>query len=293
MARALGAALAAAVLTGCAAPAAAPPPAAGLILLDLAHGEMRGSIALGEDPLAVALSPDGRTAYVSDNAPGAVDAVSLPDLHRRWSTHTGGRPGPLLVTPSTVYVSVFGTDEVVALEPTTGAIVSRRSTCHGPGQLAMAGGEVVVSCGWGPGFGLTVAGGAVWHAAYDSGTLLREPGGTAVPVPAHLHPFWLTVGPGDTVYVAAEGDDEDSDPGAVLAVGPDLKPVVVVTARDPDQVEAAAGRLFVAAHGDRQVTVVDPARRAVTARWARGSSPVALAADLPLQVLVVVTDARE
>ena len=119
---ALALALATAVLAACGGRAPDPPPASGLLLLDLAQGGVRGTLSLGADPLAVALSPDGRTAYVSDNAPGAVDAVSLPDLRLRWSTRTGGRPAG--------YRRALITGSVASSKArATGASRSRRSRC--------------------------------------------------------------------------------------------------------------------------------------------------------------------
>jgi hypothetical protein len=131
-----------------------------------------------------------------------------------------------------------------------------------------------------------------WVGGYAAGTLKRLEDGLVVTLPPHLHPFWLTAGPGDALYVAAEGDDEDRDPGAVLELAHGTVRSLAA-ARDVDQVEVAAGRVYAAAHGDRAVIVLDATSGAVLGRWARGTNPVALAADPQLGVLVVVTDARE
>jgi hypothetical protein len=142
--------------------------------------------------------------------------------------------------------------------------------------------------GGGPGFAL----GGGWSAAYDTGTLLRLADGATLPSPPHLHPFWLTAGSGSTAYAAAEGDDEDRDPGAVLALAGGHVDVLA-RPHDPDQVAYLAGRVFVAAHADREVLVLDAAGKVAPQHWAAGSGPVALAPDPRLGLLIVVVNAGE
>ena len=248
------------------------------------------------------VAADGAVAYVSDNRPGRVRAVALPSLRVLWTADIGGRPGPLLATLDALYVSLFDAGQVAELAPADGRLVARHPVGRGPGQLALAGGAVLVHCadgevwdlegghraGGGPGFAL----GGGWSGAYDSGTLVRLADGASLPSPPHLHPFWLAPGSGATTYAAAEGDDEDRDPGAVLVIA---EGGVEVLARphDPDQVAYLAGRVFTAAHADREVLVLDAASQAAPRHWAAGSSPVALATDPRLGLLIVVVNASE
>ena len=113
-----------------------------------------------------------------------------------------------------------------------------------------------------------------------------------MPSPPHLHPFWLAPGEGATAYAAAEGDDEDRDPGGVLALA-DGQVEVLARPHDPDQVVYLAGRVFAAAHADHEVLVLDAAARAAPRHWAAGSAPVALAVDPRLGLLIVVVNAGE
>jgi hypothetical protein len=283
-------------------PSGARAPAAGLLLLGLADGSLRAQQALGEDPVSVELAADGAVAYVSDNRPGRVLAIALPSLHVLWSADPGGRPGPLLATLDALYVSLFEAGQVAELAPADGAVVARHNVGKGPGQLALDGGAVLVHCedgevwdlagghrpGGGPGFAL----GGGWSAAYDSGTLLRLADGATLASPPHLHPFWLAPGAGSTAYAAAEGDDEDRDPGAVLVLA-DGRVDVLARPHDPDQVAYLAGRVFTAAHADHEVLVLDAAGKAAPRHWAAGSGPVALATDPRLGLLIVVVNARE
>jgi DNA-binding beta-propeller fold protein YncE len=257
------------------------------------------------DPVAVGLSPDGATAYVSDNAGGKVYAVDLPSLRSRWAATTGGRPGPIFAQGGSVWVSLYGAGQVAELDPARGSLLSRRATGPGPGQIVPQRGELYTAGKDGvwqvggarlsplSGFGLASAGGALWAAAYAAETVDRVADGKTVQLPAGLHPFWLSLAAGGGLLVAAERDVEDSDPGAVLSLEPpDFSPRVLLRAIDPDEVVEAGGRIFVAAHGAREVDVLTPAGGRVGA-WARGSSPVAIAVDEPLKSLLVVLDERE
>ncbi len=247
------------------------------------------------------VSADGGTAYVSDNRGGRVLALALPSLRTLWTADVGGRPGPLLASLDTLYVSLYDAGQVAELDPVTGALRARHQVGRQPGQLALEpGGAVLVQGaegvrdldghprGGAPGFAL----GGGWSADYDTGVLTQVGGAGRLDSPPHLHPFWLAAGPGTIAYAAAEGDDEDRDPGAVLEVT-DSGVRVLGRPRDPDQVAYLSGRIFTAAHEDREVLVLDAAAKAAPQHWARGSEPVALATDPRLGLLIVVVNASE
>jgi hypothetical protein len=278
-----------AVLAGCGvpppAPASAPPE--GVLLLTLGGG-FRGSRALGGDPIAVAVSSDGRTAFIADNAGGWVRALSVPELEPRWTARVSGRPGPIVVSGTSVLVSLFGAAEVLELAAADGSVIAHHPACIGPGQIVMTMRGVMTACA-AQGFGAAWSGMTLWRAD-AAGAVLK--GEERIPLPPHMHPFWLEADGSGGVLVAAEGDREDRDPGAVFEVGADAEVRRLLTARDPDQVLLAGDRLLVAAHGERAVLAADRSGTA-TGRWAPGSAPVALAADAPLGLLVVVTNARE
>ena len=290
---------------GCGSPAApAPPPAAGLLVYGL-DGGLRASAALGRDPLAVALASDGATAYVSDNAAGVVRAVAVPRLRLRWQAAVGGRPGPLLAVAGRLLVSLFESAQVAELDPSDGRLLARHPVGPGPGQLLLAAGRVLVACSdgrvWdlaggsrpaGPGFALGLGAGGTWASDQAGGALVRLEDGRRLQLPPGLHPFWAAAGPEGSLWVTAEGADEDADPGAVVVVDGSLRPRVVAAPRDPDALAAAGGRVYVAAHGERELLVLDSAGRRL-ATWGRGSSPVAVAVDTRQALLVVVTNARE
>jgi hypothetical protein len=295
----------AAVLIGCSGETIPPPPAAGLILLGLGDGAYRGQLALGSDPVAVTISADGRTAYVSDNGPGIVYAVAVPELKVRWKTVVGGRPGPLLAGLDFVFVSLYETGQVAELDARSGTVLSQRRVGPRPGQLVLDDGRIQVACGdgrvWdlegasrpgGRGFGLAAASGQLWSADYDAGALVRVGDGHRVALPAGLHPFWLSAGPDDRILIAAEGADEDRDPGAALLMDRALNVTSLAVARDPDLVLEWDQRVYIAAHAERRVTVLGKAPGRVS-HWMPGAAVVALAVDPGRGILVAVTNAGE
>jgi len=278
----------------------AAPPSAGLLLLSLADGSERARLSFGQDPLAVVVDETANIAYVSDNAAGDVYAVALGKPRVIWKTLVGGRPGPLLVSGGHVLTSLYSDAAVAELAAGSGQFLRRYSVGRGPGELA---GEGQVACAdgtvWdlaghttraGPGFALAAGPGGLWTSDYDGGALVRVSDGARVSLPPHAHAFWLATGVAHDLLVAAEGDREDQDPGFVLRMGDDLRPRVVGVARDPDQVAEVGGKLFIAAHGDRAVKVV---QGGATATWSRGAGVVALAPAPQLGLLVVLVNARE
>lgn len=246
------------------------------MLLNLQTGAVVGERGLGADPLAVALAPDGKTAYVADNELGDVFALRLPSLRQAWRAHVGGAPGPMLVAGGSLFVSEYDTGVAAELDRTTGRALGSVPVGPHPGELAVVAGRV--SAAGGAGFGYAVADGAAWT---DS-RLPQLPG---------LKPFWLQPGRPHELLVTEEGSPEDTAAGAVLAIDTTTGDVsTIATPRDPDEAVRSGSDVFIAAHGDREVLDL---RSGEPARWAPGAEAVALAADPQLGLLVVITDADE
>jgi hypothetical protein len=140
-------------------------------------------------------------------------------------------------------------------------------------------------------FGITLSGGTLWTADYKN-SLVIPIGGAA---PAHLrlpvHPFWLAPGVGGTLLTAAEGDAEDTDPGAVFSYdGVKGTFTTLARPRDPDQELASGHTILVASHGDREVLAIDGG---AVQHWSRGASVVAIAAEPNLGLLLAVVNSHE
>ena len=288
------------------APASKPAyPESGLVLLSVKDGAMRASASIGKDPVAVIVSPDGRMAYVADSAPGDVYAVTLPDLRVAWKQHVGGAPFGLLLQGARLFVSLFDGAAVLELDPKSGVMMATNQVPQGAAAMATdASGHVVVAgtrgqlnvigggqLRSGNGFGVALAGGQLWTADYERAELVPAGDDHRVGLPLPLFPFWLAPGAGDALLIAAEGAVEDSDAGGVFSFDPKIGSFKILgTPKDPDQVLQSGSSIFVAAHGDGNVLVLQDER---SNTWARGSAPVALAPSDSLGLLVVVVNAHE
>ncbi|MEP6751349.1 MAG: hypothetical protein ABI959_01215 [Candidatus Dormiibacterota bacterium] len=291
---------------GGSAPAASsqPYPATGLVLLSLTDGSKRASASIGTDPVAVIASADGSFAYVADSAPGDVYGVKLPDLKLAWRQHVGGAPFGLLLNSGSLFVSLYDGGSVVELNPATGAKVRTVPVTPRPAAMSVdATGRLIVagtggrveyldgtSLAGGAGFGIAAVGDQIWTADFERAELVRADG-RRVGLPLPVFPFWLSAGSTGHLLVTAEGPREDSDPGGVFDLNTaTLQFSTLATPRDPDQVIMSGSRIFVPAHGDENVLVIDGG--AVTT-WAQGIYPVGLAADPTQNLLVVVTNSHE
>jgi hypothetical protein len=281
-----------AATAACGASTASPPsyPSTGLVLLSLRDGSVRGSATVGSDPVAVIVSDDGGMAYVADSAPGDVYAVRLPNLVVKWKAHVGGAPFGMKLHQARLYVTLYDSASIAELDPADGRLLATDPAPKHPAAIAAdAGGQLVVAAG--SAFGIALIGSTVWTADYRRSVLMPAAGGAEVPLPLPVHPFWLAPGSNETLLIAAEGESEDSDPGAVFSYDVvNDRFATLARPRDPDQVEASGNAVFVAAHGDRAVLALNGA---ATQRWASGAAAVALAPDRPLGVLVVATNAHE
>jgi hypothetical protein len=276
-----------------------------LVLLSLDGGAQRASAPVGTDVVAVIVSDDGKTAYVADSAPGDVYAVRLPGLQVAWKQHVGGAPFGLLLHAGRLFVSLFDGNSVVELEASSGNKLAANPvpqgaaamTTDGAGHVVVAGtrGQLNIIGGGqlaaGNGFGVAWAGGRLWSADYERAELVPAGDDHRVGLPLPVFPFWLAPGTGDSLLVAAEGGTEDTDPGGVFSYDTvNGSFTTLATSKDPDQVLQSGSTVFVAAHGDHDVLAI---RGGVATVWARGSAPVALAADPPLGYLVVAVNAHE
>jgi outer membrane protein assembly factor BamB len=279
-------------------------PATGLVLLSLNDGSRRASASVGTDPVAVIVAANGDMAYVADSSPGDVYAVSLPSLTVAWKRHVGGAPFGLLLNGGRLLVSLFSGAAVVELDPASGAKLASHTVVQGPAAMSVAvDGRVIVagtsgrvgyldgtSVPAGNGFGVAVVNGQIWTADFQRADLVRA-GDHRVALPLHVSPFWLAPGGMTTLLVAAEGANEDSDPGAVFSFDTATETFTTLARpRDPDQAVRSGSKVLVAAHGDREVLAIDAAMSSV---WAPGAAAVAVAPDSPLNLLVVAVNAHE
>ncbi|TMD91249.1 MAG: hypothetical protein E6I73_05165 [Chloroflexi bacterium] len=298
------------MICGCShAPAAPraehPYPKVGVILLSLATGTVKASASVGGDLVAVTLSEDGEIAYVADSAPGDVYALTMPALTVVWKQHVGGSPFGLLVHGGRLLVSLFAGAAVVALDPLNGAQMASYHVPAGPAEIALdAQGRVVVAgtrgqvtyldgtqLRAGTGFAIALVDGTMWTEDYERAELVHLGDGHRIGLPLPLFPFWLAPGGPGQLLVSAEGGNEDDDPGGVFALDTTSeKFTTLARPRDPDQVVGFGTKVFVAAHGDKDVLAIDAEKTNI---WAPGMPAVGLAPDAQLGLLAVVVNDHE
>jgi YVTN family beta-propeller protein len=78
-------------------------------------------IPVGQVPLGIAITPDGKYAYVADYGSNTVDVIDLASQAVVATIPVGAEPYGVAVTPngSTVYVSSVGTSTVTPIDTAT------------------------------------------------------------------------------------------------------------------------------------------------------------------------------
>lgn len=281
------------------------PVGVGVVLVSLADRTVKASASVGSDLVAVIVSEDGSTAYVADSSPGDVYALSLPALTAEWKQHVGGSPFGLLLHAGRLYVSLFAAASVVALDPADGARLATYPVPEGPGVVGVDAKDRVVVAGTrgqvtyldgtqlpaGNGYAVALVGGVLWSEDYKRAELVRVGDGHRIGLPLPAFPFWLAPGRPGQLLVSAEGANEDADPGGVFSLDTSTETLTTLARpRDPDQVLQYGSKILVAAHGDKEVLVIDGGKTSV---WASGMPAVALATDAPLGLVAVVVNGHE
>jgi YVTN family beta-propeller protein len=121
----------------------------GIAVIDLASGKVERVLAAGTDPETFALSPDGRTLFVSNEDTGAVSAVSVDGARPTISTQVGEEPEGAAVTPdgAHLFVACEGSDHVAMLDARTMKLIRLIPIAGRPrgAQMAADGSVVYVS----------------------------------------------------------------------------------------------------------------------------------------------------
>jgi YVTN family beta-propeller protein len=287
-----------------------------LTFVDLASGRATGTAATGYHPHEVAVSPDGRTAFVSNY--GAGDSVSVIDVAarrelRKIDLGPGRDPHGLRVSRdgTRLYVTAEGeravleidvaTEKVlrtfktgqevshmVALAPDGGRLYTANIRNGTVTVLDLDRGVVVAQIAAGPGcegIDVTPDGGTIWTANKYADTVSVIDAKTltvAARLPRPGRPIRVKITPdGRTVLVSCAAD---ADSGGIIFFD-------VATRREVGGVNAGpviglvidpAGRTAYAARADSDsVLVIDLRRRALVGTIAAGHGPDGLAIAVP------------
>lgn len=113
-------------------------------ILDLVNDESLGNVTVGNQPVAIAVSSDGSTAYVANYTDGTVTSVDLIDEGPVTTVAVGGKPTSVALTSSGVlWVGGVGflteieaqSMTVTATESTAGKTITSMAYSDGAGQL--------------------------------------------------------------------------------------------------------------------------------------------------------------
>jgi YVTN family beta-propeller protein len=164
--------------------------------VDLATRRHEAPIAVGSDPVAITLTPGGRTGFVVNRGS---DSVTPIDVARRAALSpipVGSEPDAIALTADgrTAFVVNSGSDSVTPIDVARRVALSPIAVGADPGTIALApGGGTAYVLDWG--------GAAV--TPIDTATDRAGP-----PIPVGSYPFAIAFAPGGaTAYVANYGSD--------------------------------------------------------------------------------------
>ncbi|MDX1995112.1 MAG: cytochrome c peroxidase [bacterium] len=113
------------------------------------QSEVLAEIAVGADPRSVAFSADETQAFVTNRGDGTISVVDLATQIVTTSYPVGVLPYGLVVDEAgSIFVSVQGENEVIQLDPLSGAILTRIPTPPLPTGLALWGDFLYVTHLW-------------------------------------------------------------------------------------------------------------------------------------------------
>ncbi len=199
-------------------------------------------IRVGADPQAIALTPNGRMAYVVNSGSGTVTPIATGTRRPGTAIPVGSDPQQIAITPDgrTAYVTNEGSDSVTPIDLATGVAGTPIPVGSEPRGIAITpDGRTAFVLDWGGSsvtpisvasgqagspirvggypFAIAVApdGGAVYVASYGSDTVTRISTGTLSawrPVRVGQAPNALAVSPDGRTVLAVNGDSDTVTP---------------------------------------------------------------------------------
>ncbi|MFP5072565.1 hypothetical protein ACLFMI_23215 [Pseudonocardia nantongensis] len=110
-------------------------------IVDLGREEVTGAVTVGRSPGGVAISPDGRRAWVADSDDGSVSVVDLVAGARTRAIAVGGTPTSVLLgRGERAYVPAAADGAVAALDTTAGTRVADPAPGLGTTTMSIAAG---------------------------------------------------------------------------------------------------------------------------------------------------------
>lgn len=111
----------------------------------LENGIVQAEIAVGDDPRTVAITPDGKTAWVALRGENAVAVVNLETTQREAVIPIGHMPYGVVVDDRRAYITCFGDGQVVVVDLASYAILYQVKVPDFPAGAALSGEWLLVS----------------------------------------------------------------------------------------------------------------------------------------------------
>jgi YVTN family beta-propeller protein len=232
--------------------AGAPKPSGCVPPLSFTGGEstVKSRISVGKHPLDVAITPDGRRAYVTNYGPeqeearnGDLDTVSVIDLASDAVTATvqaGSNPWGVAITPNGGRAYIVATDTVKVLDTSTNTITDSIPVGAVPQYVAISpNGQRVYVTNWGSDDVSVID--TATNAVTDTVSVGQGPGAIAISQDGH-HAFVLNRDSNDVSVI----DTVSNTISATVPVGQTPRGIAVTP---------SSGTVYVT--GSRDVSVID------------------------------------
>jgi YVTN family beta-propeller protein len=167
-------------------------------VIDTATDTVTATIPVGAQPYGLAVTPDGKTAYVSNQGASTVTPIDTATNTAGTPIPVGGAPRQIAITPdgSTAYVANMSSASVTPINTATNtAGTSIPVPCSGPdaAAIAPANSTLYVTCFGAPGINP-----ASYGAVVPINTATNQPG---TPILVSAHPQGIAADPaGGAIY---------------------------------------------------------------------------------------------
>ncbi|MCQ3931040.1 MAG: hypothetical protein DPW16_11330 [Chloroflexi bacterium] len=109
------------------------------------EGIVQAEIVVGDDPRSVAITPDGKTAWVTLRGENAVAVVNLETTQREAVIPIGHMPYGVVVDDRRAYITCFGDGQVVVMDLASQTILYQVKVPDFPAGLALSGDWLLVT----------------------------------------------------------------------------------------------------------------------------------------------------
>ncbi len=177
----------------------------GVSVIDVGQAKVTKTITVAGDPHTILLSQDGSFLYASQPAVGQVSVIRADTGRIYCTAHLPGKPSLLAIDPdtNTLFTGGSGAAQVTALDPTNCKVLDTFGV-HGP----VYGLAVALTAGSGLNNSTS---NQLWVASTDGLTAFDDrTGQTLGDVPLPDGPQYLSIPPGETVYVTTRQGSVDA-----------------------------------------------------------------------------------